>query len=520
MVRVYSDTRLRLATLANVVFLLFVVTQTYATDPPPLIGIISADTTHVLFGEYLTAPGDVTGDGFTDLLVSNGRRSNYLYTGSRVFDSLPVLVFDSTNPWHVAFGDFDGDGWSDFGIPGRSAFKYKMGIYMGGPQIDTVRDFWFGSDSLKPTTNGAAIDVDLDGHKEFVGDVGGWEADVYRVNPWDSLSWLALPRLTENGFFTFRDMAVGDFNGDGHRDLAIGLPMNNNMTLNGRVYVYFARADFDSLPDLVIQRPDTFVYGYQWFGTIVVSPGDMNGDGTDDLFISSGSDADPLSFLYFGGQTMDDIPDVLITNLLTHAAKAGDLNRDGYADLIASFPLQWDGLGSVYVWYGSPTVDSIPDIRLDNWQYPGYHVEFGRDVVGLGDYNGDGVDDFAFSMYDADTRGLIYIYSGTGQPNDVDEREGSQLPSSIELFQNYPNPFNDETVVSLTLSRRCMARLSVYNALGERVTELTNQVLSAGNHKFSWNGKSSSGKSVSSGVYVFRLESGEVKLTRKAVLLK
>ena len=513
-VRVYSDTRLRLATLANVVFLLSVVTHSYATDPPPLIGIISADTTHVLFAEFLTGPGDVTGDGVSDLLVSTGRRCNYLYRGGHVFDPSPFLKFDSTNPRGAAVGDVNGDGWFDVAIPGRPQELYKVGIYLGGPQVDTIRDYWFGSDILRPTTFGSAVDLDLDGHKEFVGVADRIEAQVYRIQPWDSLPWLILPDLTKKGAFWIKT-AVGDFNGDGHDDLAIGLPMNDDTTLNGRVYVYFARPDFDTLPDLVIQRPDTFVYGYQWFGTVVVSPGDMNGDGADELFVSAGSDADPLGFLYFGGPSFNAVPDVLITQPLLHASKAGDLNRDGYADLIASFPLQWDGLGSVYVWYGGPLIDSIPDIRLDNWQYPGYHVEFGRDVVGLGDFNGDGVDDFAFSMYDADTRGQIYIYSGTGTPNDVQEGDDPLLPTGIELHQNYPNPFNAETQITFSLPRKSPVTLTVIDLLGRQVATLLDGNRKAGTHTATWDASN-----VSSGVYFYLLEADGIKLSRKMLLLK
>lgn len=512
--RFTPDIRTAVAVLS--LSLLLGMEKTCATDAPPLIGIIRADTTHVLFAQYLTAPRDVTGDGCPDLLVSSGRRFNYLYKGGRVFDSLPYLVFDSTNSWHTALGDINHDGWPDFGIPGRSALKYKMGIYLGGPQLDTVRDYWFGSDSLRPTSNGCALDVDLDGHKEFVGTVTErWEAQVFRTSPWDSLPWCILPTLTNyDGSFSY-EMAVGDYNGDGHDDLAIGLPMHDDTTLNGRVCIYFAQPDFDTLPDLLIQRPDTFVYGYQMFGTVVVSPGDMNGDGADELFVSSGSSVDPLSFLYLGGPSFDAIPDVLITQPLSHAAKGGDINRDGYADLIASFPLPWDGLGSVYVWYGGPVVDSIPDIRLDNWQYPGYHVEFGRDVVGLGDYNGDGVDDFAFSMYDADTRGLIYIYSGTGTPNDVQEGDDPLLPTGIELHQNYPNPFNAETQITFSLPRKSSVTLTVIDLLGRQVATLLDGARKAGTHTATWDATNAS-----SGVYFYLLEADGVKLSRKMLLLK
>ncbi len=489
-------------------------------DAPTLIGVIRSDTTKTLFADHLSAAGDVTGDGYPDILVSTGRPFNWLYRGGPTLDTLPFMRFDSTNPWHSPIGDIDGDGWPDMAIPCRDNGKYKMGIFLGGLQLDTIRDYWFGRDGNVVGTFGTAVDIDMDGHKEFVAvENSRQKAYVFRLAPWDSLPWLVLPTLNRKGAFAYKP-AVGDLDGDGHDDLAIGLPMADDTTANGRVYIYFSSPAIDSLPDLIIVRPGEWEYGLQYFGELVVCPGDINGDGYDDLLATSGgAGGDPLHYIYFGGPAFDTVPDVILDRYFSKAVAAGDLNGDSYADLLTSGPLPWSGSGTVYIWHGGPTFDNIPDERLDNWQFLGYHVEFGRDIVGLGDFNGDGVDDFAFSMYDADTRGLIYIYSGTGIPVDVPD-EPNNLPANFYLHPNYPNPFNPSTTISFDLPRRARVTLSIVNILGQEVKRLIDQVMSAGSHSVAWDGRDGSGEPAASGVYLYRLETDEGILSRKMLLLK
>jgi FG-GAP repeat/Secretion system C-terminal sorting domain len=109
--------------------------------------------------------------------------------------------------------------------------------------------------------------------------------------------------------------------------------------------------------------------------------------------------------------------------------------------------------------------------------------------------------------------GAAYIFkpsSGT----DVGSRSG-EIPITYELKQNYPNPFNPETNLSFVISHLSFVRLKVYNALGEEITTLVEEVKAPGEYSVSWNLENLPG-----GVYFYRLTAGEFTQTKKMVLLK
>jgi len=97
---------------------------------------------------------------------------------------------------------------------------------------------------------------------------------------------------------------------------------------------------------------------------------------------------------------------------------------------------------------------------------------------------------------------------------------GASVPLEYALHQNYPNPFNPETIISLELPFGGRARLSVYNILGRKVITLLDEELASGTHSVLWDGADESGHAVASGVYLYRLETETVTLSRKMMLLK
>ncbi len=94
------------------------------------------------------------------------------------------------------------------------------------------------------------------------------------------------------------------------------------------------------------------------------------------------------------------------------------------------------------------------------------------------------------------------------------------LPKQIELAQNYPNPFNPATTIRFGLPENGLVRLSVYNILGQKVKELVNGRQVAGYHEILWDGRNESGMAVSSGVYIYRLETATGVKARKMLLVK
>lgn len=98
--------------------------------------------------------------------------------------------------------------------------------------------------------------------------------------------------------------------------------------------------------------------------------------------------------------------------------------------------------------------------------------------------------------------------------------EEDALPTSYTLEQNYPNPFNPETRIEFSLPQAASVKLTVFNVLGQSVNELVVGDLPRGVHSVVWNGTDNSGRTVASGVYFYRLETGSTQMTRKMMLLK
>ncbi len=101
------------------------------------------------------------------------------------------------------------------------------------------------------------------------------------------------------------------------------------------------------------------------------------------------------------------------------------------------------------------------------------------------------------------------------------EVETSQAPSyTFSLDANYPNPFNPTTTISFSIPKDDKVELKVYNIKGQLVKTLVNDHLEAGRHKAVWDGDNKYGKSVSSGIYLYRLESCGKSKAQKMLLLK
>ncbi|MDD2651360.1 MAG: T9SS type A sorting domain-containing protein, partial [Candidatus Cloacimonetes bacterium] len=93
-------------------------------------------------------------------------------------------------------------------------------------------------------------------------------------------------------------------------------------------------------------------------------------------------------------------------------------------------------------------------------------------------------------------------------------------PLVTKLENNYPNPFNPETNIAFSLSERGQINIDIYNIKGQLVKSLVNGIMPAGRHIALWNGKDDNNKSVSSGVYFYRMQSSEYSSTKKMLLMK
>ena len=104
-------------------------------------------------------------------------------------------------------------------------------------------------------------------------------------------------------------------------------------------------------------------------------------------------------------------------------------------------------------------------------------------------------------------------------PTDVEETE-SNIPKNFNLEQNYPNPFNPETTIAYQLPVASNVNITIYNILGQKVRTLYSGIKHPGFFKIEWDGKNSNGINLNSGLYFYRMETGNFTKTRTMILLK
>ncbi len=102
----------------------------------------------------------------------------------------------------------------------------------------------------------------------------------------------------------------------------------------------------------------------------------------------------------------------------------------------------------------------------------------------------------------------------------TDVEELTVLPTAYSLSQNYPNPFNPTTQIRFALPQSGMVELKVYDVLGREVVTLINGEHNAGTYTVEWNGKNNYGAQVASGMYIYRIKSGNFVQTKKMMMLK
>jgi len=96
----------------------------------------------------------------------------------------------------------------------------------------------------------------------------------------------------------------------------------------------------------------------------------------------------------------------------------------------------------------------------------------------------------------------------------------SSIPMEFALSQNFPNPFNPTTSISYALPENSDISISVYSLTGQKIIELVDGRVNAGMYTVTWNGVNHAGISVSSGVYIYMLQSDSFTDVKKMILIK
>ncbi len=422
-----------------------------------------SDQADARFGISVSSAGDVNGDGYGDVIVgayyyNNGEVEEgraYVYLGSAGgLIATPAWIAES-NQANANFGcsvssagDVNGDGYGDVIV---GAYLYDNGevdegrayVYLGSAVGLAVSPAWIAESNQASAYFGCFVssagDVNGDGYGDVI--VGAYyydnvEADEGRAYVYlGSASGLAaLPSWTAesdqaNAWFGFSVSSAGDVNGDGYGDVIVGAySYTNGEVEEGRAYVYLGSASGLSASSAWTAESNQ---ASAYFGSSVSSAGDVNGDGYSDVICGAywydNVEADEgRAYVYLGSASglaassaWTAESDQAGAEFGYSVGSAGDVNGDGYGDVICGAPYYDKGQsseGRAYVYLGSGSgLAASPAWTAESDQAD---ARFGVSVSSAGDVNGDGYGDVIVGAYYYDNvearEGRAYVYLGSG----------------------------------------------------------------------------------------------------------
>ncbi|MEQ1504382.1 MAG: FG-GAP-like repeat-containing protein [Myxococcota bacterium] len=403
-------------------------------------------------GAYLgtgIAVGDLDGDGDDELVIGRVQEGDleevWVLDGT---PSGPGPVADAVLPGGVFTGfgydleagsDVNGDGFGDLlvGAPWVAGPVYveagAVSLYPGGPSGVGARSDWqvlatFDLQHL-PSVLGMPGDVDGDGFDDVLVGVNREDADSAFGDGWVRLFGGATgaPETTpfaeldrdENGF-PDTVASPGDVDGDGRADLLVGTTV--------AVHLYLGRAG-----GISAQPVSSLPMDGRW--PDFLSTGDVDGDGATDLLVTDENYADEEGRVWLHrGRSGDFEPAPIwqtagVENSQLEGRIVGDVDGDGFVDLVVAFPREQPGGGRLALYLGGPDGPSlVPDGETVG---PGDEEDWGM-LLSSGDLNGDGLADVVTTAYGVDQTGGVAVWFGErceAGPPDTSDTAGPPDPT-------------------------------------------------------------------------------------------
>ncbi|GEM_PF-571929 len=501
------------------------------------------------------ADGDINGDGRPDLIYAVATNNTSVPYNAQIYifhdipdsNSIPDQVLISPVAYTTWYGfsisyscDLNGDGYDDLvvgaenygGIDGWGAvFIYYGGVSLSpnpdvtleGINYDNFDPFWlhFGQ---KVITD---CDLNGDGYADLIV-YGDGPQDYWFGHVW---AFFGGQQFNTNCAFNKRGTSwyedfggrldTGDINGDGCDDIVLTRRTNiidethSDITLE----IYTGGISFSTSPSWS-KTISTNGEGYIWQ---LLSNGDLNGDGYDDIMYVDdvyNSNEDSL-MVFYGNSDLDSLQiQVYSFNDASNRTLLFFCNADN--DIYSDFTVISTSLESGEPQTGCFLLYKQNSASLDlnyDLYYSGETVfsGYGRGYF-LGDINQDGYPEFFIRKNDYSVNHVLNYATilteyYVGNNDDV-------LPIPVSKVQCYPNPFNPNTTIRFGLLEDSNVKLNIYNIKGQLIKQLVREEMKKGYHNIVWNGKDQNGNQASSGVYIYRISTGGTSISNKMIMLK
>ena len=462
------------------------------------------DATNAKYGEAI-ASGDFDNDGYSDSIVGAyylnfGAGKAYVYSGGPTgLSTTPSGTSVGDNQagsffgWAVTVLDANNDGYDDAVV---GAYNYSMDeepwtsvigkvyLYLGGPVgLSATADWTSTGDTVEFECFGEHIssagDVNNDGYDDLI--IGSTPS---YSNPGKTYLYLGQASglasnyswSTTAQYYGWSVSSAGDVNNDGYDDVLIGDCNYEYWNGDGNAYLFYGNSYGLSSTHDWTSSGDPDGVDEDFFGNAVSSAGDVNNDGYDDVIIGApnynfhdGWYWPGKAYVYFGSSNglsesadwtaIGD--DISFGNLLGYSVStAGDVNNDGYDDVIIGSPAFYDNgistmTGKAYLFLGGASALS----ESSAWESQGDeqgNCQFGRDVSSAGDINNDNYDDVLVgaSLFDTanSNAGKVYSYLSSESSNYLAEGNimGLTISSGNENAASWKNINWTATTPALT----------------------------------------------------------------------
>lgn len=486
---------------------------------------------------------DINRDGNPDIIVGNWNDTYIYYGGKGILDSTVDLIYKGRL---LAICDYNGDGYKDMITlhftsydSTRDDYNGELLFYYGSNKtslaIDTLPTYTIPLPTQYPTRDGFSLggfkmgvetgDFNGDGKSDIV--ISSYQYPYPEDNGMIYIYMGAdvppqAPNFEVSGKYVDNDFGyyfeVGDINGDGFDDLLISsrrMTTRRDTVHTDSLYVlhvYYGGKNFTFYQDSEsVKYISRVIPSRNWSGWFVnsFSLDDINGDGIKDLVVGRLGLNNSGTAIHYGtiagidtntSLLLPPYPDTTDNDNVFGGISfdIGDFNGDGYDDFVFT-PGGWKTFSLIL---GGPHISNRNPYGLRGLLEAGVH--FPNKAIQVGDQNGDGENDFEVNAnpYDKNSIGYIFIMLGNHLIK-TDVKEKRNVIKGFNLYQNYPNPFNPSTVISYQLSAYSLVTLKIYDTLGREITTLVNQKEVAGYYKIEFNAEK---YKLSSGVYFVELK--------------